>query len=60
MFVLFVAGSINVVIMRETHQIFDFMLDDANVVVCNGIDLISTILKKSVLTGFNDLCEQFI
>lgn len=60
LFVLFVAGSIYVVILREAHQIFDFVLNDTNVVVGDGINLISTILKKPILTGLDDLCEQFI
>lgn len=58
--VLLVEGGVDVVIAGEAHQVVNLVLDDADVVAGDGIDLAATVLQEAVLAGLDDLAQQLV
>ena len=58
--VLLIVSCVDVVVVREAHEVVDLVLDDADVAAGDGVDLAATVLQQPALAGLDDLGEQFV
>ena len=58
--VLLIVGCVDVVVVREAHEVVDLVLDDADVAAGDGINLAATVLQQPALAGLDDLGEQLV